>query len=331
MIPSPRLVGLTSTLERAERPLLLCHTKPDGDAIGASLGLAHLLYERGAKPQLLCSDPVPAHYRFLVGSDGFIQKPPGNHDVLVMIDCPNDDKTGFDLKEIGGPIVDIDHHPKSTRPPTPRLAVYDSEASSASEMMYELADHAKWRVGREAATALLTGIVFDTSAFQNANTTRRTLEVSAALLRAGARHKEVIKHVFYNSTVPKLRLWGTAMARIEQNPKAAGIVSTVITADDLADCGAHPDDLEGLVNFLNAIPGVPAMLLLTDLHHGEVKGSLRTRDRSIDVNRLAKVFGGGGHTQAAGFSIPGRLVKNIDDTWQVAPPDGIPRNPTRIS
>lgn len=329
MIPEQRLAGVKSTVERAERPTLICHVKPDGDAIGSMLGLGSALQGQGKDVRYVCKDPVPGHYRFLRDSEAVMTEPQEDTDLFILVDCPDDRKSGFDVPALAShaPVVDIDHHPKPVRPQGPRLAMYDTDASSAAEMVFELCRFSRWRLDRHAATALLTGIVFDTSAFQNNNTSARTLEVTGRLLKLGGRHKDVIKHCFYTSTIPKLRLWGTAMARIEQNPEIAGIVSTVVTAEDIAETGAHPDDLEGLVNFLNAIPGVPAMLLLTDLHDGEVKGSLRTRNDRIKVNKLARMFGGGGHPQAAGFSIPGRLVKNPDDTWQVAPPDGVPRNP----
>lgn len=326
MIPTPQQRGLIATLERAKRPLLLCHQKPDGDAIGAVIGLGEILKTLGQDPQYLCIDPVPVHYQFLAGSSEFVQSPPAAYDALVMLDCPTDERTGFDIPELAknAPIVDIDHHPKAARPTGRRLAVYDQHASSASEMVTEVALTARWKVPRVAATALLTGIIFDTSAFQNQNTTAQTMRMTAELLRRGARHRDVVMNSFYNSTVPKLKLWGTVMSRIEQNPDAHGIVSTVVTADDLTDCGADPDDLEGLVNFLNAIPGVPALMLLTDLQEGVVKGSFRTRNDEIDVNKLAGLMGGGGHRQAAGFAVPGRLVKGKDDTWLVAPPSGVP-------
>jgi phosphoesterase RecJ-like protein len=333
MIPLPQQRGLIATLERAERPLLLCHQKPDGDAVGAVVGLGEILAARGQRPRYLCADPVPAHYRFLPGSDRFLTEPPDDYDAVVMLDCPNDDRTGFDVAALAeaAPLVDIDHHPKTTRPKGRRLAVYDQQASSASEMVIEVALTARWKVTRVAATALLTGIIFDTSAFQNQNTTAQTMRMTAELLRRGAKHKDVVMNSFYNSTIPKLKLWGTVMSRIEQNPDVHGMVSTVVTADDLVECGAQPDDLEGLVNFLNAIPGVPALMLLTDLQEGTVKGSFRTRDDSIDVNQLAGLLGGGGHKQAAGFSVPGRLVKGKDETWQVAPPSGVPTGSGPVS
>ncbi len=323
MIPRPRLLGAISTLERAQAPVLVCHQRPDGDAIGSALGLGLLLEERGAAVQMACADPVPGHYTFLHGADRFTEEPDfADADLLVLLDCPTDAKSALEVSRIAKriPVVDIDHHPKQALPRDRRLAVYDHTASSAAEMVYLMAKEAGWDIRRYAATALLTGIVSDTSAFQNPNTTSETYRVASALLRRGADLKAIIRHCFYHSSIPKLRLWGRAMARIDQHPQAAGVVSTVLTAEDLAECGAIRDDLEGLVNFLNAIPGVPAMMLLTDLGTGEIKGSFRTRNESIDVNRLAGLLGGGGHKQAAGFSVPGRLAKNADDSWSVLPP-----------
>lgn len=324
MIPEQRLAGLRSTLERSRRPLLVCHRKPDGDAIGSTLGLALTIERLGARPTLLCADPVPEQYAFLSGAERFVTEPPADADLLVMLDCGEDRLTGFDLADWPrAPLVEIDHHPKSARPATPRLAVYDPAASSTAEMIYAVITSARWSLPRSAATALLTGIVTDTSAFRNNNVTPATLEAASALLHRGARLKEIIKCCFYTSSIAKLRLWGIAMARIEQNPAQAGLVSTVLTAEDIAETGATPDDLEGLVNFLKTIPGVRMMMLLTDLRDGVVKGSLRAGTPTTDVSRLARRLGGGGHTQAAGFAVPGRLVKDADDSWRVVDPSGI--------
>lgn len=323
MIPAPRLAGSVSTLKRSQRPLLVCHRKPDGDALGATLGLGSALSQTGKETSYFCVDPPPKHYRFLPGVAQFQSKLPAvSPDLIVMLDCSEDHLSGLDTAQLtgDGPLIDIDHHPKSGRLPSVRLAVYDEQASSTAEIVYAILVEARAVITRDIATNLLAGIIFDTSAFQNSNTSPQTLRVASSLLRRGARLKEIIKQSFYTSSVPKLRLWGTAMARIEQNAKAGGIVSTVLTHQDIAECGASPDDTEGLVNFLNAIPGIPALLLLTEVRYGEIKGSLRTRDERIDVSKLAKLLGGGGHRQASGFSLPGNLARQPDDSWVILPP-----------
>lgn len=327
MIPQPRLIGLKSTLERTKAAALVCHRKPDGDAIGSAVGLGMALEARGVDVSYVCVDPIPTHYRFLPRTERFQTDIPAEADLVCLLDCGTDKLTGFSLPgdTHGIPIADIDHHPKTGPPPSPRLAAYNPLAAATAEIIYEVVDFAEWPIDRDIATALLTGIVTDTAAFQTQNTTSQTFKIASALLGKGARHKEILKNCFYNSSIPKLRLWGTAMSRIEQNSSAEGIVTTVITKEDIEECGASPDDLEGLVGFLNAIPGVPALMLLTDLGYGEVKGSLRTRHSEVKVNKLAQLLGGGGHAQAAGFSVPGRLNQTLDNSWEVLPPKDRPR------
>jgi len=325
VIPAPRLLGLKSTLKRAGSVALVTHRKPDGDALGSTLGLGLALAQQSKQVFFICQDSPPSHFKFLPGATRFVTELPEDSEALVMLDCGSDRMSGFDIvaRSRRQPLIEIDHHPKSGRPASVRLEAYDANASSTAELVYEILTFAEWPIDRDIATCLLTGIISDTSAFQNNNVSSRTLEVAAALLRAGARRKEIVKQCFFTSSVPKLKLWGTAMARIEQNAGMEGLVSTVLTREDIEECGAHPDDVEGLVNFLNAIPGVPALLLLTDLQHGEVKGSFRTRSSGIDVSKLARLLGGGGHHQAAGFSVPGRLVRTSDDSWVVSPPETV--------
>lgn len=321
MISEQQLAGAKSTLERSKRPALVCHRKPDGDAVGSTLGLAALLEARGSEPVPVCTDPVPPQTRFLPGSDGFQESIPDDIDGIVMLDCGSDAMPGLEESELRkASLLDIDHHPHTSRPPSPRLAVYDTEASSTAEIVYAIAKYAGWKIDRKAATCLLTGIVTDTSAFQNTNVTSATLEASGDLLRRGARLKEIIRHCFYSSSVAKLRLWGIAMARMEQSPQVAGVLSTVLTAEDIAATGALPEDIEGLTNFLKNVPNLEALMLLTDLRNGEVKGSLRAGRSDVDVSDLAKLLGGGGHAQASGFRVPGRLVQTTDESWVIAPP-----------
>lgn len=323
MISDQQLAGVKSTLERAERPAIICHRKPDGDAIGSTLGLTALLKGLGKKPIPVCVDPVPPQTQFLPGADGFQRAIPEEIDGVVLLDCGSDAMAAFPESELRkAPVLDIDHHPHTARPPFPRLAVYDPEASSTAEMMYQIAKYSGWNIDRQAATCLLTGIVTDTSAFQNTNVTPATLEAAGQLLRRGARLKEIIRHTFYSSSVAKLRLWGIAMARMEQSPQVAGVLSTVLTAEDIAATGATAEDIEGLTNFLKNVPNLEALMLLTDLREGEVKGSLRAGRPDVDVSNLAQLLGGGGHTQAAGFRVPGRLVQTADESWAITSPSG---------
>ena len=96
-----------------------------------------------------------------------------------------------------------------------------------------------------------------------------------------------------------------------------GLATTVITRDDLADYSAVAEISEGVANFLNNLAGIKAALILQQQEDNIIKGSLRTNDDLIDVSKLAKILGGGGHKKAAGFKIKGQLVKLPDGNWQI--------------
>ena len=99
------------------------------------------------------------------------------------------------------------------------------------------------------------------------------------------------------------------MSEIKKNKKL-GIVTAVVTNEDLKECGAKHEDLEGVANFLNSIPDVKASIVLSENENGEIKGSLRTLRDDVDVSKLAHALGGGGHRRAAGFTMPGKLIRN---------------------
>jgi phosphoesterase RecJ-like protein len=166
------------------------------------------------------------------------------------------------------------------------------------------------------ATCLLTGIFTDTGSFMHDSTSPDILKLAASLMGKGARLSHIAHETYQKKELSGLKIWGRALSRIIMNEKTGATVS-VITAQDLTECGATLDDLSGVVNMLNTLPETKYALLLTEYEPGKIKGSLRSEPhKGVDVGVMAKKMGGGGHRLAAGFEVEGHLVE-VDGKWRV--------------
>lgn len=297
----------------ARHPLLVAHRRPDGDTLGAMLGFGLWLERQGKAHTRFCVDGVPAPYRFMPGAEQVTADQ--EHvtacapDAVFFFDAGDLTMTGTEelLAVLGDPtVVNVDHHVTNTRFGHVNLIVTD--ASSTAEVVHRFHEAVGEPVDRATATCLLTGLCTDTGNFSNPATSAPALRMGAALLARGAKFRDVLTHIYRNKSVPMLKLWGVALARLSLN-RTYGVATTVLTRKDLVDAGIGEDEsTEGISNFLNAVLDVPTILVLKEGKDGTVRGSLRTTGER-DVAKLAAFFGGGGHKKAAGFAIPGRLVE----------------------
>jgi len=232
-----------------------------------------------------------------------------NYDLLVVLDSAELSLLGsvytdnIDLFS-GVPILNIDHHISNTR--FGQLHLIDPTAASATEVLYAwFMAQPKWKdlLTPDIATLLLTGLITDTRSFQNPNTTPRSLEIAANLLDIGARQQEIIQHIYKTKPLSTLKIWGRALNRIQVDPDAR-IVWSSVGKDDLREMGAQSRETHGILDeLLSTIPDADVHILFTEVEEGGLKASLRS-STAIDVNVVAgRLFGGGGHPRASGFRV----------------------------
>ncbi|NIV99513.1 hypothetical protein GWN26_10420 [Candidatus Saccharibacteria bacterium] len=209
------------------------------------------------------------------------------------------------------PIINIDHH--ATNQNYGQLNLVDAEASSTAEVVYNFFSHNNVKIDKHIATALLVGILTDTTNFTNPGTTVSSMRVASELISHGARTNEISKNLLKNKSIDALRLWGKTLARLEEN-KELNMAIAVIKKEDFTDIQSPGEAVEGVANFLNALLNVSLVLVLRETDDGFVKGSFRSTD--VDVSQIAQALGGGGHKKAAGFTIKGKLDK-VDGRWQI--------------
>jgi len=231
-----------------------------------------------------------------------------NCDVIVVLDSPDLERLGSIYAEntemfYEVPLVNIDHHPGNDNFGTINLV--DLTSTSTSEILVSLIEavtgDSKF-FDEHIATALLTGIITDTNSFQNHNTTPKSLTVAAQLVAAGARQQDIIKFIYKTKPLSTLKLWGRALANIVEENDARFIWSS-LSAKDYIGVGAESDESAGLIDeLLKTAPNIDFALLLSE-KDGDLHGSMRATSAAIDVAKIAGLFGGGGHTMAAGFQI----------------------------
>ncbi len=308
---------LEDELKNANKVSVVCHRRPDGDAISSVLAFGAYLSELGNQFQLYSPDSVPEYLRFLHGTEFFKEQIDdfwNSSDAVVLVDCgdismPGIDSCYFENKKI----FVIDHHASNVG--FGYINVIDPQASATCEILYNFFSSVNFIINKEVATGLLCGIYTDTDAFTNLATTPECMKVSSELLALGADFRKMTANTTRNKSISSLKLWGKALERLKID-KNKNIAVTVIRQKDFQECKASRDDAEGVANLLNHLSYVNMSMVLRELEGGVIKGSLRTTKELIDVSQVAKLLGGGGHKKAAGFTIKGKIQER-NDGWEI--------------
>jgi phosphoesterase RecJ-like protein len=304
---------ILTALQASKRILIVSHRKPDGDTIGAALALAHYCERVGKPYRCFCVDTPAPYLQFLpkaheVTNDPMAWTAP-DLDVVVVVDAGDLKYAGVDqlVQTIPGAytLIDIDHH--VTNPGYGQINLVDSTASSTCEIVYHLLDSVR-AVDRRTATCLLTGLITDTGSFSNLATTASAVDVAAKLLAKGANLPQISKQALQYRPYNSLKLWGRALERLHEDP-TTGMIVTAVTLQDIHECNADEEAVSGISNFLNGLDQAAEkiIMVLAQSQPGVIKGSLRTTHPLLDVTEFAKLYGGGGHKKAAGFSLTGTL------------------------
>lgn len=292
----------------AKRIVLAAHVNPDGDTLGCVLALTHLLRGLGKDALPLSADGVPDIYRWLSGTE-WVQTSTERRDFDLAIVCDAGalERVGrsvIPVIESAPNLIDIDHHVADG--PFGDIRILDSRAAATAELVWELIFALENKTGKEPATkaiadCLMVGLITDTGSFKFPNVTPKTFLLAARLQRLGAVPSEISELVYENKSFASLKLLGRALDAL-QTTEDGRIAWTHVTATDFAELGAEDADTEGIVTHVRAVKGVQIGILFREVPGGKIRISLRARE-GADVNKIANVFGGGGHKLAAGCSL----------------------------
>ena len=309
--PFHEVVGpIVRAIESSRCPLITSHVRLDGDALGAELGLTHILKARGVAPHIVNDGEIPQIYRFIPGADHIGTSPQalrGDYDLAILLDGPTWERTGGICDELPSRLtrIIIDHHLPVGSPN--ELAWADTTFSSVGEMLFRLAREAGWAIPPEAATCLYVAIVTDTGRFTFSNTTPGTLCAAAELMELGADHGLITKSLYQSETESIMKLRAEIMQRTMRHAGGRIAVSS-ITCDMLRNHGVDPIDTQEMADIPRCIEGVSVGVLLREMTgDNQIKISLRSQD-NINIEPVARKLGGGGHKEAAGCKVPGDLA-----------------------
>jgi bifunctional oligoribonuclease and PAP phosphatase NrnA len=295
-------------LRQADKLLLTTHENPDGDALGSLLAMHQILTLLGKDSVMFMAEdefPLPYEYRHLDFA-GVLNAPPEdvNERTIVFLDCGNIDRMPVDfLQQDDLHILNIDHHHDNTRFGTVNLVV--PEASCTAEIVFRLAKELGVEITLPVADALYVALVTDTGRFMYENTGPEAHRMAAELIELGVEPHEVYRRLYEDLPFARLQLLARALDRVRRYDGGA-LTVTYLTRQDYDETGSVETDSEGIVDHIRAVENTKVAALVRDLlaeeRMGVRKVSLRATDGSVDVSRIARAHGGGGHRQAAGFS-----------------------------
>ncbi len=297
--------NILRALQARESFLVVSHARPDGDAVGSLLAMGSILQQMGKTADMVLADPVPSVYSTLPGVHRIRQSrqvDPGLYDAVIILECDGTARTGIEgMDELF--VINIDHH--RTGCDYGALNWIDPEASAVAAMVYDIGVSAGVKITAATATCLYTALMTDTGSFTYPGTSAETFTLAHALIDLGAKADTVARDVLYSVPAARIHLLGLALSRVQV---AGPLAWTYLTQDDLVQLSATDEDSEGTVNYLISIAEVEAAAFLRELpgQPQRFRTSLRSKS-SVDVSQVARLWGGGGHRNAAGCTLDGPL------------------------
>jgi bifunctional oligoribonuclease and PAP phosphatase NrnA len=296
---------VAAVLRQADRLIVVSHSRPDGDAIGSSLAMAYALRALGKSVRVVSHDPAPAPMQVFPGVPEIevTDRVDASGATVVVMECSDLSRTGVDgLAQ--GQVVNIDHHPGNSE--YGAVNWLDLSAAACGEMVYELVRELGVPLTTEIATHVYVTIVTDTGGFHYSHISPRTFEICRLCTEAGVDPPAVARSLFDHNSLGRVRIFGAVLNAMKI--EAGGAVALLAMDRQLAAaCGATYDDTEGLINFPLTVASIQAVAFFKETGDADWRVSMRSKGR-IDVNAIAKRYGGGGHTNASGCSATGDLA-----------------------
>jgi bifunctional oligoribonuclease and PAP phosphatase NrnA len=292
---------------------LSTHINADGDGCGSQAALSRLLAHRGIACRIVNPTPWPTMYQFLLGGPVVDATALGvsalrdGTSALLVLDISDVKRLGSladAVRTLSIPKLCIDHHLPSDEPPS-EILVADTRAAATGELVFDLAQVLGIPIDTPTATALYVAILTDTGGFRHSNTTPRVHAIAAELLAAGVDPEAMYRRVYASFPPGRMHLLAEALQTLGTE-ESIGLSWVSLTAGAMERWNVTSEELEGIVEHPRSIAGTRLAIFFRDLGHNKVKISFRSSG-NVDVNALAKRFGGGGHAKASGAMVSGPL------------------------
>ena len=300
---------IAAVLREHESFVVLSHVRPDGDALGSQIAMGLALQKLGKKIKVWNEEGLLEKFSFLPGGElvSFPPNEPENFDVVLALDTATRQRLGDNVLAAVGSAkvwINIDHHPSNPR--YGDLVHIDPIAPATGQILFELLQSQDLPLDESIAENLFAAISTDTGSFQYQNTTARTFEIAADILRCGIKVGALSQKLYESYPRRRIELLRVLLDRMrfDADGKVASFSLPLATANEL---GVIPEDNEGLIDHLRAIQGVIIAIFFEELEDSKVRVSMRSKDERADVCAICVSFKGGGHKLAAGARVPGAL------------------------
>ena len=307
---SEKFEQIAQALRENLRFAVLGHIRPDGDALGSQLALGLSLRKLGKDVRIWNEEGMLEKYSFLPSAN-LLTKPPAQPedvDVVLALDTAIQNRLGTTVAAIKSAKlwINIDHHPSN--PGYGDIVHIDPHAPATGQILFELMTNQKFPIDAAIAENLYVAISTDTGSFQYPNTTARTFEIAAELVRTGVDVGRVSQLTYENYPRRRIELLRELLGtmRFDAKDRIATFSLSLATAKKL---GVLPEDNEGLIDHLRAIRGVIVAIFFEELSDGKVRVSMRSKSEDVNVCAICEKFGGGGHVLAAGARVKGTLAE----------------------
>jgi len=295
------VIDILDILKNNESFAIAGHTNPDGDAIGACMGLALILRNAGKTADVYLESISDTFY-CIPGCDTIIdaENCHDGYDVFISLDCGDIDRLPLKVKEIyqQSPLtLNIDHHMSNNYFGMDNFVL--DGASSTSEIIFSLVRDV-FEVKKDAAAALYAGIIYDTGGLRHTSTSPFTMTVAAELMAKGIDFSNIYNEIFNKRSFIEAKLMGLALSKLKTTCNGK-IVYSFLTQDEISSCGGTSKDVSEVINYIKSIKGAVSAVFIYEKAKDESKVSMRG-DEPVNVAEIASSFGGGGHARAAGYT-----------------------------
>ncbi|MBO4395618.1 MAG: bifunctional oligoribonuclease/PAP phosphatase NrnA [Eubacterium sp.] len=301
---------LIGAIERAQTIAISGHVRPDGDAIGSTMGLYYYLTENYPdKTVCVYLEDVPDSFAHIRDVDA-MERRCDHYDLFIALDSGDVERlgdAGTVMQEHSDYVINVDHHITNTL--FGNKNIVDAKASSTCQILFTLMDEEK--ISKLTAMALYTGIIHDTGVFKHNNTSYQTMRIAGKLMRKGIAFGEIIDNSFYNKTYKQLQIMGRCLMESVRVLDDL-VIYSVMTLQDMELYQAKPSDLDGVIDQLRTTEGVEVAILISERVPGEFKVSMRS-NQIVDVASIAKYYGGGGHIKASGCTMYGAVEEVLEE------------------
>ncbi len=295
---------IADAIRSRQRFVLSSHARPDGDAIGSQMAMAYALRALGKDVTLVNADPAPSPLMAFPGVADIrvATTVEGNFDAAIVMECGDLKRTGVaGLDRFF--VINIDHHQGNTA--YGALNWFDPGAAACAELVFDLVRVLGVPMSVEIATHVYLAILTDTGSFHFSSISPRTFDICRQILEAGVDPVQVARQVFDSNTMGRLRLFAAVLSGMQVD--ASGRIAALYLDHAMAAAaGGAYDETEGLINEPLTVKAIEAVVFFKQNEGDEYRISLRSKGE-VDINAVAKEFGGGGHKNASGCSVSGPI------------------------